>query len=75
MPARPAPYLCDHQTRTHDPTAYENLLGDGIEAAYRAGVTELADLVRFLNENFVPSPGGAPWTEDVFIAEMRRLGA
>lgn len=75
MPALPEPYLSDHQTRRHDPTPYENLLGDGIEAAFRTGITELPDLVAFLNDNSVPSPGGAPWTEAVFSSEMRRLGA
>jgi hypothetical protein len=75
MPDMPEPYLNSHQTRLHEPTPYENLLGDGIEAAFRAGIIELPELVQFLNDNFVPSPGGAPWTEAVFTAEMRRLGA
>jgi hypothetical protein len=71
----PAPYLNANQHRLNPPTQYENLLGDAIEAAYRQGIDSLPELVRSLNDQFVPSPGGQPWTEDLFTAEMRRLGA
>ncbi len=68
-------YLVVHQTRDHDPTDYENLLADGIESAFARGIQELDDLVRDLNRACVPSPGGKPWNEDMFINEMKRLGA
>ena len=68
-------YLVVHQTRDREPTDYENLLADGIEQAYARGIHELAGLVQSLNEACVPSPGGKPWTEDLFVSEMKRLGA
>ncbi len=71
----PAPYLNPNQHRLNPPTQYENLLGDAIEAAFRQGIVTLPEMVRSLNEQFVPSPGGQPWTEELFTTEMRRLGA
>lgn len=72
---QPQPYLNPYQTRDHEPDAYENLLGDAIERCYAAGIHDLDGLVAQLNEMCVPSPGGKPWTADLFCAEMRRLGA
>ena len=71
----PAPYLNPNQHRLNPPTQYENLLGDAIEAAFRQGIVTLPEMVRSLNEQFVPSPGGQAWTEELFTTEMRRLGA
>ncbi len=68
-------YLVVHQTRDHEPTDYENLLGDGLERAYAQGAQEPAEIVQALNAACVPSPGGKPWTEELFISEMKRLGA
>lgn len=68
-------YLVVHQTRDHDPTDYENLLADGIERAFARGIHDLAELVKDLNDTCVPSPGGKPWTEEMFTSEMKRLGA
>ena len=68
-------YLNRHQTRAHEPTDYENLLGDAIERAYAAGIHDLAGLCAFLNESSVPSPNAQRWTPDMFEAEMRRIGA
>ena len=69
------PYLNPNQTRDHEPTDYENLLGDAIEAAYAAGIHDLSGLVARLNEVQLPSPGGLAWTEELFCTEMKRLGA
>ena len=70
-----AQYLVIHQTREREPTEYENLLADAIEAAYAQGVDDLGPLVEHLNRNCVPSPGGKPWTPALFESEMKRLGA
>jgi hypothetical protein len=72
---RQSQYLVVHQTRDREPTDYENLLADGIEQAYARGIQELPQLVAALNEGCIPSPGGKPWTEELFVAEMKRLGA
>lgn len=68
-------YLNPHQTRDHEPTDYENLLGDGIEKAYAAGIHDLPGICKSLNEDCVPSPNGTPWTPELFQQEMKRLGA
>jgi hypothetical protein len=68
-------YLVIHQTRDREPTDYENLLADAIEQAYAQGVQELDALVARLNTDCVPSPGGKPWTTELFASEMKRLGA
>ena len=73
--AQQGQYLVVHQTREREPTDYENLLADGIEQAYARGIHDLAQLVQALNEACVPSPGGRPWTEQLFVSEMKRLGA
>jgi hypothetical protein len=71
----PQQYLNAHQTRDREPTDYENLLGDGIEKAYAAGIHDLPGICALLNEDCVPSPGGKPWTPELFQQEMQRLGA
>ncbi|WP_180964194.1 MULTISPECIES: recombinase-like helix-turn-helix domain-containing protein [Ralstonia] len=63
------------QTRAAEPTAYENQLGDSLEAAFLAGAQTPADIVAVLNERGPRLPSGQGWTEDAFLAEMRRLGA
>jgi hypothetical protein len=68
-------YLNPHQSRERPPTDYENLLGDAIEQAYAAGVDDLPGLVARLNAGALPSPSGGSWTEELFRAEMHRLGA
>ncbi len=68
-------YLNAHQTRDHDPTDYENLLADGIEKAFAAGLSELPNICAMLNEDCVPAPNGMPWTPALFEQEMKRLGA
>ena len=68
-------YLDPHQTRDRAPTDYENLLGDAIEKAFAAGVHDIEGICARLTADCVPSPGGKPWTPDLFKAEMKRLGA
>jgi hypothetical protein len=68
------PYLNPHQTRDAEPTDYENLLADAIEAAFGRGIVDLQALVASLNDAAVPAPGGKLWTAEVFQNEMARLG-
>ena len=64
------------QTRAAEPTPYENQLGDSLEAAFLGGAKTPADIVAVLNVRGPRNPaGGDVWTEDAFLAEMRRLGA
>ena len=63
------------QTRTGEPSAYENALGDALEAILGAGVHDLSGIVAGLNAAGVRAPDGAAWSEESFMAEMKRLGA
>ncbi|HUH88818.1 MAG TPA: recombinase-like helix-turn-helix domain-containing protein [Pusillimonas sp.] len=69
-------YLQPHQARKHEPTAYENLLGDSLERAFTADIVELEGLVAYLN-NHGPQPQDASdtWTAEMLAAELKRLGA
>ncbi len=75
MPKLPPQYLVVHQTRSSEPTEYENLLAEGLERSYAAGLNEPDAIVAHLNELCVPGPNGKPWTTDVFLSELKRLGA
>jgi hypothetical protein len=68
-------YLEIHQTRDHEPTDYENLLADAIERIFAAGVQDLDGVVAGLNEQSVPAPRGKLWTKELYLEEMKRLGA
>lgn len=68
-------YLVTHQTRTADPTAYELKLAGAIEEVFGTGRHDLPGLLSGLNDMGVLAPGGAPWSEESFRAEMQRLGA
>ena len=63
------------QTRAAMPTAYEDALGDALEAAFEAGAKSPEDIVRSFNQAGLLGADGQPWTEARFLAEMRRLGA
>jgi len=68
-----ARYREARQYRTRPPTAYETALGDALEAMFAAGVRELPDIVRRLNEVGVKAPDGRGWTETLFESEIKRL--
>lgn len=70
----PAPNMNPHQARRRAPTAYENELGDALEAAFGAGVWDLDALVARLNADGLRTPEGTEWTPDRFQAVMQRLG-
>jgi hypothetical protein len=63
------------QTRTREPTDYENRLGDALEQVFAGGATALGEVVEGLNQLGFPGPDGRAWTETSFQAEMKRLGA
>jgi len=63
------------QTRAAAPTAYENALGDALQAAFDAGAESPEDIVRAFNTAGLLCADGERWTEERFLAEMRRLGA
>ncbi|MEJ8656182.1 recombinase-like helix-turn-helix domain-containing protein [Streptomyces sp. MS1.AVA.4] len=75
MTTAPWPYLDVHQSRTHEPTPYELKLAATLEEVFTKDGHELADVVRGLNARQVHAPAGAPWTEESFRTEMKRLGA
>ena len=69
------PYLDPHQTRTQEPTAWQQELANAIEAIFAKGAHELDELIAGLNASRVRPPDGAKWTELNFTTVMRELGA
>ncbi len=63
-----------YQTREREPDAYENLLGDALEEAFREGVDTLEGIVVKLQKRGVPAAGGGEWSVAVLTAELTRLG-
>jgi len=63
------------QTRDHAPTAYENQLGDALEAAFESGADSPEAMAAHLNSAGVHAPDGALWTAASFETAMRELGA
>lgn len=66
-------YLDPHQARSHEPTAYENLLGDSIERAFGSDITELDALATFLNDQGPQPQTADTWTTENLAAELKRL--
>jgi hypothetical protein len=69
------PYLDPHQTRSQEPTAWQQELANAIESIFTKGARELDELIAGLNASRVRPPDGAKWTEQNFTALMRELGA
>jgi len=69
------PYLNPHQTRSHEPIAWQQELANAIEAIFTKGARELDEVIAGLNASRVRPPDGATWTEQNFTAVMRELGA
>jgi hypothetical protein len=67
-------YLVKNQTRTGDPTPYDEKLAGAIEEVFGGGRHDLAGLVGGLNELGLLAPGGEPWTEQSFQDEMSKRG-
>ena len=62
------------QTRTAEPTDYENRLGDALEKVFDSGAIELGAVVQGLNDLKMLAPDGKPWTEASFQQVMQKLG-
>lgn len=62
------------QIRETAPSAYEAALCEAVFAIVRREVHDLPGIVKELNESDVRPEAGGEWTEEVFIAEMKRLG-
>lgn len=69
------PYLSAHQTRTHEPTAWQMELAAAIEGIFAKGAHTLDELIEGLNGSRVKPPNGGPWTAETYTALMRELGA
>lgn len=67
-------FLEPRQSRDDAPGMAENRLGDALEDLFGRGVHDLSEIVAGLNGLGIAAPGGQPWTEASFGAEMRRLG-
>jgi hypothetical protein len=67
-------YLEPRQVATTPATAWEDELGDMLEASFAAGIHDLDGLVARLNASRVRPPGGAVWTVEVFQSVLRELG-
>jgi hypothetical protein len=63
------------QNRAALPTAYEDALGNALEEVFAAGAVELDEVIAKLNELGFPSPEQGKWTEEIFLREMKQLGA
>jgi recombinase-like protein len=63
------------QTRTAQPSDYENRLGDALEKIFDSGAIELGEVVKGLNDLKILSADGKPWTEASFQQVMQKLGA
>lgn len=75
MPEYRYPYLDPHQTRTHEPTQWQQELANAIESVFSKGARELDEVIAGLNDTRVRPPTGADWTPENFTALMRELGA
>ncbi len=71
----PEQYLEVHQTHPEPISPYEAKLSGAIMEVFGRGVHELPGLIEGLNGLGLHAPDGAPWNEENFRSEMRRLGA
>ncbi len=62
------------QTRAAPPSAYENNLGDMLEAVFEDGATTPEQIVQGFAARRFCMPDGSAWTVALFEAEMARLG-
>jgi hypothetical protein len=63
------------QSRAAPPTPAENRLADALQRIFADAVYDLPGIVARLNQAGLAGPGGVPWTEASFTAELARLGA
>jgi hypothetical protein len=63
-----------YRTKNFSPSEYELALGRAIYRILESNTHGLPEIVRELNKTPVRAPGSQAWTEEVFSAEMERLG-
>ncbi len=68
------PYLSPHQSRTQEPTQWQNDLASAIEGIFSKGATTLDEVVEGLNASRVRPLDGNQWTIEGYTALMRELG-
>ena len=66
-------FLSMHQARTRAPTAYDDALGDALEAAFARGIHDVPGLAAALNQAAIATPSGEPWTEQNLPIVMHAL--
>jgi hypothetical protein len=69
------PYLEPRQSRTGEPTAWEQELANAVESIFARGAWELDQLVAGLNQSRVRPPMGGEWTKENLQSVMTELGA
>lgn len=62
------------QSRSRVPTAYEDSLAAGLEAAFKDGAKELAAIADSLNAQGILRNDGQLWSESLLAAELDILG-
>ncbi len=69
------PSLDPHQSRTAEPTVWQQELANALENVFSKGARELDEVVAGLNKSRVRPLEGGDWTADKFTTLMRELGA
>ncbi len=64
-----------HRTLNTDPGEYEQALSKTLFGILSKSIHDLPGIVSALNESEVRPPESDAWTEEIFAAEMERLGA
>ena len=64
-----------HRTLNTDPGDYEKALSRTLFGILSKSIHDLPGIVRALDESDLRPPEGDRWTEEIFAAEMERLGA
>ena len=68
------PHLEAVQTRSNEPTAWQQELANAIEGVFSKGAHELDAVVAGLNATRVRPANGGDWTPENFVEAMRELG-
>lgn len=74
MSAYRFPYLSPHQSRRHEPTAWQMELASALESIFAKGAHSLDEVVDGLNASRIKTPDGGPWTADGYKAVIAKLG-
>ncbi|MFA6265569.1 MAG: recombinase-like helix-turn-helix domain-containing protein [Pseudolabrys sp.] len=69
------PSLDPHQSRTQEPTVWQQELANAVESVFAKGARELDEVVAGMNKTRVRPLDGGNWTAENFTTLMRELGA